>query len=136
MRIHHPLILVLGGVIAAFGLACAPAHAAGLPVIVSTTVDYTQNTVTIKGQNFGVSPNVTLDTMTLRTATSSSSQIVADFPTGIPASSFTPGTYFLAVTYKNQLPSLFTVDVGANGAPGPQGPTGATGPAGPQGAPT
>ena len=31
----------------------APAQAAGLPVIISTTVDYTHNTLTVNGQNFG-----------------------------------------------------------------------------------
>ena len=67
MRIHYPvaLVLILGGVLAALGFAAAPAQAAGLPLIVSTTVDYTGNTLTVKGQNLGGSPNVTLDGMTL-----------------------------------------------------------------------
>ena len=129
-----PLAWVLGAVIAAFGFAVAPARAAGLPLIVGATVDYTGNTITINGQNFGGSPNVTLDGKAFRTASIATSQIVADFPNGTPASSFTPGTYLLTITYKNQLPSIFAIDIGANGPPGPQGPKGATGPAGPQGA--
>src|SRR5450631_113015 len=137
----------IGGVIAALGLVGASAQAAGLPLIVSATVNYTAKTLTITGQNFGSSPSVTLDSMTFPTMTSSGSQIVADFPNSTPPSSLTPGTYFLTVQFKNQLPSIFTVNVGANGAPGsvgPQGPagpqgaagaTGATGPSGPLGGP-
>ena len=113
-----------------------PAQAAGLPLINSATVSYTNNTLTITGQNFGVSPSVQLDSMTFPTMSSSSGQIVADFPNSTPPSSFTPGTYFLTVTFKNQVPTIFTVDIGANGPQGPQGaqgPAGATGPAGPTG---
>jgi hypothetical protein len=124
-------------------LITAPAQAAGLPLIISTTVNYTNGTLTINGQNFGSSASVTLDSMMFPTVSSSSSQVVANFPSGTPPSSFTPGTYFLTIQFKNQLPTIFTVDIGANGAPGPtgvQGPagptgaTGATGPAGPIGA--
>ena len=113
-----------------------PAEAAGLPLIISATVNYSQNTLTITGQNFGSSPTVTLDSMTFPTMSSASNQIVADFPNSTPPSSFKPGTYFLTVAFKNQLPTVFAVDIGANGpqgAPGPTGPTGATGAQGPQG---
>jgi len=103
----------------------------GLPLVDSATVNYTQKTLTITGQNFGSSPTVTLDTLTLPTVSSASGQIVADFPNSQAPSSFTPGTYFLTVAFKNQLPVIFTVDIGANG---PQGPTGPQGPVGPQGA--
>src|SRR5580704_10410085 len=88
-----------------------PAQAAGLPLIISATVNYSQNTVTITGQNFGSSPTVTLDSMTFPTMSSASKQIVADFPNTTPPSSFTPGTYFLTVTFKNQLPTIFAVDI-------------------------
>jgi hypothetical protein len=117
-------------------------RAAGLPLVISATVDYTQNTLTISGQNFGSHPSVTLDALAFTTQSSASSQIVANFPSGKAPSSFTPGTYFLTVTFKNQLPTIFGVDIGANGAVGPAGPTGsqgspgavgATGPAGPAG---
>jgi hypothetical protein len=110
-------------------------QAAGLPLVVSATVDYTHNTVTITGQNFGSSPMVTLDSITFPTMSAASKQIVADFPNTSPPSSFTPGTYFLAVTFKNQFPTIFAVDIGANGAPGPAGPAGAPGSPGTQGAP-
>jgi hypothetical protein len=112
-----------------------PVHAAGLPVVISATVNYSQNTLTITGQNFGGSPTVTLDSMTFPTMSSSSSQIVADFPNSIPPSKFTPGTYFLTIAFNNQLPTIFTVDIGANGSQGPQGAQGPAGPQGQQGSP-
>ncbi len=111
--------------------ANVPAQAAGLPVIISATVNYTQNTLTVTGQNFGSSPIVTLNSTTFPTMSSSSSQIVADFPNSKPPSSFTPGTYFLTLQFPNQLPAIFAVDIGANG---PAGPAGVQGPAGPAGA--
>src|SRR5947208_5810553 len=113
------------------------------PLVISAMVDYTQKTLTINGQNFGTSPIITVDSLTFPTLSSSSNQIVGNFPSGILPSSFTPGTYFLTLQFRNQVPAAFTVDMGANGAPGapgPQGPagppgaTGATGPAGPAGA--
>src|SRR5437762_3089789 len=112
------------------------------PFVISATVDYTHNTLTITGQNFGSSPTITVDSLTFPTSSSSSSQIVGNFPSGVAPSSFTPGTYFLTLRFTNQLPAAFTVDIGANGAPGAPGPrgpagaqgaTGATGPAGPAG---
>jgi hypothetical protein len=120
----------------ALAVVIASVRAAGLPLIVSATVNYTQKTLTINGQNLGGSPNITLDSMTFPTKSSASNQIVADFPNGSPPSSFMPGTYFLTVVFKNQLPTVFAVDIGANGPQGPAGPIGAqgaTGPAGPMG---
>jgi len=107
-------------------------------------VDYAHNTLTISGQNFGSNPSVTLDALAFSTQSSGNSQIVANFPSGRAPGSFTPGTYFLTVTFKNQLPTIFGVAIGANGVPGPagapgatgaQGATGPAGPAGPQGIP-
>ena len=129
------------GAIPSLGLGSLPAHAAGLPLVISATVDYTHGTLTISGQNFGSAPTVTLDSLTFPAQSASSSQVVANFPSGRTPSSFTPGTYFLAVTFRNQLPTIFGVDIGANGAQGPAGPAGAqgvtgpAGPAGPQGLP-
>jgi outer membrane lipoprotein-sorting protein len=122
-------------------------QAGGLPLVISATVDYAHNTLTISGQNFGSGPTVTLDALAFPTQASASSQIVANFPSSRAPSSFTPGTYFLTLTFKNQLPAVFAVDIGANGAQGPAGPAGApgspgvagatgpAGPAGPQGLP-
>lgn len=42
--------------VSAIGLASSPVKAAGLPLIISATVDYTHNTLTINGQNFGSYP--------------------------------------------------------------------------------
>jgi hypothetical protein len=118
-----------------FGLVLPAAHAAGLPIVISATVDYTHKTLTITGQNFGSNPAVTLDKLNFPTVSTSSNQIVANFPSGSSPSTFTPGTYFLTLQYRNQLPSVFTVDIGAIGPQGPQGVVGPTGPSGPQGAP-
>src|SRR5437762_12871378 len=112
------------------------------PLVISVTVDYTHSTLTITGQNFGSSPTITVDSLTFPPSSSSSNQIVGNFPSGVSPASFTPGTYFLTLKFTNQLPAVFTVDIGANGAPGapgprglagPQGATGAAGPAGPAG---
>ncbi len=112
------------------------------PLVIGATVDYTHGTLTITGQNLGSSPTITVDSLTFPTLSSSSNQIVGNFPSGTPPSSFTPGTYFLTLRFTNQLPAVFAVDIGANGAPGAPGPqgsagsagaTGATGPAGPAG---
>lgn len=130
---------LFGALLALFGVLSSPAQAVGLPLVISATVDYTHATLTIIGQNFGSSPTVTLDAMIFPMQSASSSQIVANFPANNPPSSFAPGTYFLTLQYRNQLPSIFTADIGANGAQGPpgvQGPAGAigaTGPAGPAG---
>ena len=132
------------GAIPSLGVGSLPAHAAGLPLVISATVDYTHGTLTISGQNFGSAPTVTLDSLTFPAQSASSSQVVANFPSGRTPSSFTPGTYFLSVTFRNQLPTIFGVDIGANGAQGSAGPagtagaqgaTGPAGPAGPQGLP-
>lgn len=127
-------ILTALGASMVLGLLSFGVRAAGLPLVISATVDYTHNTLTISGQNFGGNPSVTLDALSFPTQSSASSQIVANFPSGKAPSSFTPGTYFLTVTFKNQLPTIFGVDIGANGAAGPAGPAGATGSPGPQGA--
>ena len=128
-------ILAALSLITLFELLAPPTEAAGLPLVISATVDYTHNTLTISGQNFGSSPTVTLDSLPFPTQSSASSQIVANFPSGKAPSSFTPGTYFLTVQFKNQLPTIFAVDIGANGAPGPVGPAGAQGSTGVAGAP-
>jgi hypothetical protein len=111
----------------AMGLLTSPAQAAGLPLVISATVDYSQKTLNINGQNFGSSSSVSLNSITFPTLSSASSQIVAKFPDGAPPSSFVPGTYFLMIQSRNQLPAIFTVDIGANGAPGPAGPQGPSG---------
>jgi hypothetical protein len=133
--------------IALMGALSPPAQSAGLPLIVSATVDYTHKTLVISGRNFGSAPMVTLDSITFPTQSSAGSQVVASFPADKAPSSFVPGTYFLTLLFRNQLPAIFAVDIGANGAPGPvgpagtpgtpgaQGPAGNPGPAGPQGAP-
>jgi hypothetical protein len=123
----------------ALGSLAPPVHAAGLPLIISATVNNTNATLTVTGLNFGSNPVITLNNLNFPAVAgaTSSTQIVANFPAGMPPASFTPGTYFLTVQYKNQLPSLFSVNIGAVGAPGPQGvagPPGVQGTSGPVGA--
>jgi hypothetical protein len=144
MKIRTHIVTSWFGILGSLFLGISAARAAGLPLVISATVDYAHNTLTISGQNFGSNPSVTLDAMAFQTQSSASTgtQIVANFPSGKAPSSFTPGTYFLTVTFKNQLPTIFGVDIGSNGAQGPAGPAGAqgspgvagaTGPAGPAG---
>ena len=77
--------------IAWVGVFSPRTQAAGLPLVISATVDYTHSTLTINGQNFGSSPAVTLDALAFSTQSSASSQIVANFPSGKAPSSFYAG---------------------------------------------
>ena len=124
------------GVFVMLELVSHASQAIGLPLVISATVDYTHNTLTISGQNFGSNPAVTLDALAFpaQAGASSGTQIVASFPSGRAPASFTPGTYFLTLTFKNQLPAVFAVAFGGNGAQGPAGPAGAPGAPGAQGA--
>ena len=112
-----------------------PAQAAGLPLVISATVDYAHGTLTVSGQNFGTNPTVMLDSLAFPVQSPGSGQIVAGFPVNRAPSTFVPGTYFLTLQFKNQLPAIFAVDIGANGATGPAGPQGVAGPTGAAGAP-
>jgi hypothetical protein len=123
------------GVFVVLELLSSATEAAGLPFVISATVDYANGSLTVTGQNFGSNPTVTLDALAFPTQASASSQIVVNFPSDKAPSSFTPGTYFLTVRFKNQVPAIFAVDIGANGAPGPAGPKGAPGLPGVAGAP-
>jgi hypothetical protein len=87
----------------------------GLPVISSAVVDYSRNTLTVSGTNFGSSPKVTLGGVTLTAQTATATRIVANFPSTALPSSFIPGTYFLQITYSSGFFSIFTVGLGANG---------------------
>ena len=122
------------GVFVMLELVSHASQAIGLPLVISATVDTTHNTLTISGQNFGSHAAVTLDALAFPTQNSSDSQVVANFPSGRAASSFTPGTYFLTLAFKNQLPAIFAVAIGGSGAQGPVGPAGAPGAPGAQGA--
>lgn len=132
-------MLAAVGVFTLLTIVSPVTNAAGLPLVISATVDTGHNTLTISGQNFGSDPAVTLDALAFPTQASANSQIVANFPAGKPATSFTPGTYFLTLRFRNQLPAIFAVAIGAQGpagpagAPGLPGVAGAPGPAGPAG---
>jgi len=103
-------------------------------LIVSARANFTDNTVTIQGQNFGTgTPTVRLDGIRLVVTSSSAKKIVAKLPAGI-----LPGSYLLTVKAAGHGEG----DEGHNhfdafditlGAVGPQGPMGMVGPRGPQG---
>jgi hypothetical protein len=112
-----------------------------IPTVASTTINYTNNQITISGQNFTSGPSVTFNGVKLIIVSVNAAQtmIVAALPSQITA-----GTYLLTVVnpaIPNQ-PGSFNVTYGAagpqgaigpQGAQGPQGPSGFQGPPGPQG---
>jgi hypothetical protein len=118
-------------VIEALTLAILPAlvcsiASAQTPVVRSAIINSSTKQITIAGTSLlpaSGSQAVYLDGELLTLVSSSSTQIVADLPTGLPAGSFrlVVGT------------GVFDVTNGAVGPAGAQGPGGATGPAGPQG---
>lgn len=107
--------------------------------IVSSTIDYTTNRITIVGTNLGASaPLVSFNgiplTVNSYAAGATNQTINATLPGALAA-----GSYLLTVTAGNNQSAQADVAYGAvgpQGAMGPQGPqglTGATGPQGPQG---
>jgi Protein of unknown function (DUF1566)/Collagen triple helix repeat (20 copies) len=130
------------GLIVLLSFIDSTSYGFGLPVVLSTAVNSSSGTLTINGQNFGTGAAVTMNTTSFPITLSGANQILAAFPADKPVSTFTPGTYLLTLTFRNQLPVIFTVVVGASGLPGPTGaqgpagptgPTGSLGPTGPQG---
>lgn len=116
------------------------AHAAGLPIVISTSVDpaagdYGQ--LTIVGQNLLTPPVVTLGSTALGVVSASPTQIVASLQ-NVAGIEHTPGDYLLVLS-RGPLPyAAFTVTIGAVGPAGPVGPKGDKGDAGdtgPQGLP-
>jgi hypothetical protein len=103
------------------------------PFVNTAVVDYAHNTLTVTGVNFASSPKVTLGTVALTTQSASATQIVASFPSTALASSFTPGSYFLQISFGNGSLAVFEVAMGATGPAGPIGPQGIAGPQGPKG---
>ncbi|MFZ1086995.1 MAG: hypothetical protein WAN35_18685 [Terracidiphilus sp.] len=118
------------------------------PFIISAQANFTNNTITILGDNFGVKmPKVFLDEISLTVTSNTNVQIVAALP-----ATLTPGSYRLVVAdpEKNWQPffgcggnnlvkyrlAVFYVTLGAVGPQGPQGiqgPQGSQGPSGPIG---
>ena len=104
------------------------------PAIDSALVSADQTMVFVRGVNFGKSPTVWLNGLTLAgvQVDSTGQQLVASLP------SLQPGTYKLEVTNRN-FQAYLDVTIGAigaaghEGAPGPTGPEGPAGPAGPAG---
>lgn len=97
---------------------------APIPTVVTTTVDYTTNLITIIGSNFGTTkPVVTLDSLTLAVNTYTDTNVVAVLPLTIK-----PGSYTLQLTNTSINKSGgFDTTIGAVGPMGPQGVPGAAG---------
>jgi hypothetical protein len=72
-----------------------------VPILDSAQVNYVAGALTLVGSGFGSSPKITLGTTALTVASSNATQIVANFPTGSPPSSFNPGNYLLTVSFTN-----------------------------------
>ncbi len=117
------------------GLWSAQANATVISVIQSTSVNYSENTLVLKGRNFGANPTVVFGNQALATQSASGTQIVAKFRVEAPATSFAPGTYVVVAQFTNRVPALFTATVGTAGPPGMIGPQGIQGPPGVQGEP-
>ena len=131
--VNRFLAIVLGSVLC-LTLLLSAASADTSPIVNTAIVDYSRNTLTVTGVNFASSPKATLGTVALTTQSASATQIVANFPLSTPASSFTPGSYFLKISFSNGSLAVFEVAMGATGPAGPAGPMGPQGLTGPQGA--
>jgi hypothetical protein len=113
-----------------------PAHAQGLPVVLSTHMDGENLTIEIHGQNFVTPavPTVWLGPIPLAVINHTAGTVLAAVPYPIAS-----GTYLLQVKWSFTRWAIFTVTVGAigpkgdTGDPGARGADGAVGPTGPQG---
>jgi hypothetical protein len=85
-----PLILI--------GLWSAQAQATVIPAIQSASVNYSGNTLVLKGRNFGANPTVVFGNQALATQSASGTQIVAKFAVDAPALSYAPGTYVVVAS--------------------------------------
>ena len=118
--------------------------------ILSVSVDFATETISITGENFNIGPNPTTVSLggfeNLNILSNDGKMIVVDFPAGdIPSGDYTlfvssgPGPKKndqQSITIGAQGPEGEMGDPGTPGNPGaqgPQGPTGATGPQGPVG---
>lgn len=136
--------------LAALWCAAAPAaHAQGAsnggppkaPFITSATVDRVNDTVTLRGQNFGPRPPaVYCETLLMTVLSASDTELLVAFP-----ASALDGTYLFTVVrgpsavdraefFVTSLPTAGAV-AGPEGPPGVAGPQGPAGPEGPQGEP-
>jgi hypothetical protein len=105
-------------------------------VVTSATVDRENETVTLRGFNFGSrKPYVYCETQLMKVQRTSDEEIVVEFP----ASEIEDGTYLFTVIRNSVLPSrgtfyVTTIAAASGGGTGTEGPAGPQGPAGPAGA--
>ena len=103
-------------------------------VVTAAFVDVANETVTLKGSNFGKKPTVFCETQQMQVLHASSTEVVVRFPDEVRE-----GTYLFTVARGNHdlERGVFYVSktlAGGSGTPGPAGPAGPQGPAGPAGA--
>ncbi len=103
-------------------------------VVTAAFVDVANETVTLKGSNFGKKPTVFCETQQMKVLRASNTEIVVQFPDEVKE-----GTYLFTVARGNhdvERGVFFvskTLAGGGSGTPGPAGPAGPQGPAGPAG---
>ena len=147
-RIFLSAALVMGAGTVAYA---GPANdQTSTPLVLSAAVNRTDESVTLKGLNFGkTAPAVFCETYPLTVLSATDTELVVYFPAAVP-----DGTYLFTVARGNgqgqrgvfyvttQTPKEVTGpagpagpqgEVGPAGPPGPQGETGAAGPQGPKG---
>ena len=104
------------------------ARGATTPKIFSAVVNYSNNRMTITGQNFspsGLAPKVSLDNTQLTLVSFTNQSITATLP------ALAAGTYSLVIVNSNNQTATFAVTLGAAGPAGVQGPPGPAGVQGP-----
>ena len=109
------------------------ANAAVRPTVFSTVVNFSNNQLTVAGQNFsphGLAPVVALDNTKLVLVSFTDNSAVATLPSGL-----SPGSYRLTVTNSEKQLASFAATIGVVGPQGVPGPQGPAGPPGVQGVP-
>ena len=103
---------------ACLALAAVPSLSAGTddaPAIVSASVDYAANWVTITGSNFspaGVAPTVTFENSTLTLVSFTNQSLAVILPAG-----WAPGSYLLAVTNNDHQTGVYQMKLGETPPP-------------------
>src|SRR4029450_2966324 len=107
-------------------------------MILSTSVDRTNQTLTVQGSGFGAqAPQVWCETFQMTVISATDTQLVVFLPSGVP-----DGTHLLTISRGSGEKDTNTFDMhvgttgqGTVGPAGPQGPVGTPGPGWPPGAP-
>ncbi len=104
------------------------AHNSHRTIILSATVNYSTNQLTVTGAHFPARPHLVLNDQELTLISATDTTIIATLPAAVVS---TPGSY--AFTMEQPRRSVIAPFIVTIGAVGPQGPIGLTGPQGTQG---